>query len=90
LTWVGTVWVEAAPFSAPADFLPILQAANRYFLRDRSQKLKNQYYRKDVRFMSLSRLEPAPEWFFDNFASLTGLFMLAVVKRVATFLFQRT
>jgi hypothetical protein len=82
--------IKALPLSATWDFLPILQPANRYFLRQRSQKLKNQYYRKDVRFMTLGRPELVLARFFDNFESLTGLFMLAVVKRVATFLFQRT
>ena len=86
----GTPGPKPFLFSATWDFLPILQPANRYFLWQRSQKLKNQYYRKDVRFMSLSRPELVPARFFDNFERLTGLFMLAVVKRVATFLFQRT
>ena len=42
------------------DFLPILQPANRYFLRHVTLKQKNQYHRKDVRFMSLRRPEVLP------------------------------
>ena len=43
-----------------------------------------------MRFLTLGRSEVLSARFFDNFASLPGLFMLAVVKWIATFLKQRT